>query len=56
MVHMVHMVQTIAVKDRAVFLLNNPPVIHLRELTGGDLMPTQDGHVSHMETLLCIVQ
>ena len=45
MVHMVHMVQTIAVKDRAVFLLNNPPVIHLRELTGGDLMPTQDDHL-----------
>mgnify|MGYP001792691909 FL=1 len=53
---MVHMVQTIAVKDRAVFLLNNPPVIRLRELTGGDLMPKQDGHVTLIETLLCIVQ
>ena len=39
------MVQTIAVKDRAVFLLNNPPVIRLRELTGSDLMPTQEGQV-----------
>ena len=45
MIKMVHMVQTIAVKDRAVFLSNIPPMMSLRELTGGDLMSTQDDHL-----------
>lgn len=53
---MVHMIQTIAVKDRAVFRSSNPPRVRLREVTADNLLPTQDDYVSLVEDLLCLVQ